>query len=91
MEGITHGIRQGGSKKVKIQTTVEEEPPKKMDSKAKLQKKFGIKTLEEKKKKEKSNTNIICIIMSPLLGIWGIKFYPCLYIRLSVHATIYCH
>jgi hypothetical protein len=83
MEGITHGIRQGGSKKVKIQTTVEEEPPKKMDSKAKLQKKFGIKTLEEKKKKEKSNTNIICI--------WGIKFYPCLYIRLSVHATIYCH
>jgi len=44
MEGITHGIRQGGSKKVKIQTTVEEEPPKKMDSKAKLQKKFGIKT-----------------------------------------------
>ena len=91
MEGITHGIRQGGSKKVKIQTTVEEEPPKKMDSKAKLQKKFGIKTLEEKKKEEKSNTNIICIIMSPLLGIWGIKFYPCLYIRLSVHATIYCH
>lgn len=61
MEGITHGIRQGGSKKVKIQAAFEEEPPKKLDSKAKLQKKFGIKTLEEKKKEEKSNSYIICI------------------------------
>ncbi|XP_052105827.1 dynein axonemal heavy chain 6-like isoform X2 [Mytilus californianus] len=54
MEGITHGIRPEGTKKVHIQAPPKEEV-KKLDSKAKLQKKFGIKTLEEKKKEEKSS------------------------------------
>ena len=65
MEGITHGIRPEGTKKVHIQAPPKEEV-KKLDSKAKLQKKFGIKTLEEKKKEEKSNKKlysfpIICL------------------------------
>ena len=53
MEGITHGIRQGSPRKVKI--SVPKDEPKDLSSKAlRIQAKYGVVPLSEKKQEKKS-------------------------------------
>lgn len=52
MEGITHGIRPGSPRKVKIKIPVEE-PKEQLTNKAlRIQAKYGVTPLSEKKKEE---------------------------------------
>ncbi|WAR20146.1 DYH6-like protein, partial [Mya arenaria] len=55
MEGITHGVRPGSPRKVKIKVPVEDVKPELNTKTLRIQAKHGIKPLAEKKKDEKKS------------------------------------